>query len=64
MIRFPYIARIVLRPWPGHEIELHRFTRQPVPSDINHWTDGLVSEWWVEWRLPDKHCISSRPKIP
>lgn len=60
---FPYIARIVAEPFPGHTIEVVRFPKQPMPDNIRCWTSDLVSPWWIEWRLPDKHCITSRPKI-
>jgi hypothetical protein len=62
-VNFPYLARIMLSPTPGHEIELTRFKRRPFPADIRHWTDGLCSPWWLEFRLPDKFCITERPKI-
>ena len=58
-MKFPYIARIMLAI-NGEEVELHRFNKYPVPSDIRTWTAHLCSPWWIESPLPDRGCISDR----
>ena len=50
-------------PVEGHEIELVRFKRSPMPYDILCWTRGLVSSWRLERLLQDRDCLSSRPKV-
>ncbi len=58
----PYKARLVLlinSEW----VELVRFKRSMMNTDLNFFTRGLTSPWRVERPLTDKRCLSSRPTL-
>ena len=56
----PYAARIVALI-NNEPMELARFPRQPFPSALRYYTEGLSSPWWIERTLTDRETITSRP---
>lgn len=60
-----YTARI-MACLPGDEpVELHRSLTRIHPKTWTFFTRDMGELWeiWTEHRLPDRHCISSRPKF-
>jgi hypothetical protein len=64
MIR-PYTFRIMCALPTGPVIELMRSSGTYTNDVWNTWTRDLSQQWdvWCERTMPDKDCISSRPKI-
>ena len=61
--KFPYRARVMICYGDGAPMELHRFSRPPVPSDVSYWTrdretDGHV---YIEYHCQPSELISERP---
>lgn len=58
----PCRSRLMARYGTDAPFELARFQRAISEHDRRFWTTGIAC-WWEERAMPDKECISSRPKI-
>ena len=63
---FPYRARIMACLPGNSSVELARFQRPIVSSDVRFWTGGMDPAWeiWGEYRTHECDLISPRPHLP
>lgn len=60
-----YTFRICAAIGNGEPIELFRARRSFSWADLRFWSRDMSPEWaiWVERPMPNKKCITDRPKI-